>query len=67
MLLWLLAVLAGILLCGGIAVVAILAAYYILSTAKTLRENSRQQTELLQEIKGLLEKAIERGELNDVI
>lgn len=46
---------------------ALFIAYYIVSTAITLKKNSKKQTELLQEIKGLLEKAANKEESDDVV
>ncbi len=66
MLLWFLVILIGFLLYGGTAVIALLVTYHIISTAKTLKQNSKQQTELLQEIKGLLEEVVKREESDDV-
>ena len=67
MFLVILAVLVGFLLYGSATVIVIFVVYYILSTAKTLKGNSKQQTELLREIKGLLEETAKREESDDVI
>jgi anionic cell wall polymer biosynthesis LytR-Cps2A-Psr (LCP) family protein len=48
-----------VLLYVGIAIITLLIAYYVISTAKTLKENSKQQTELLKEIKILLKKFLD--------
>ena len=61
MLLGVLLVLMGFLLYGGIVVAVAFVIYYIISTAKTLKENSKKQTQLLEEIKESLQKGDDRG------
>ena len=63
----LVAVIVGILIYAGLIVGLCLLAYYFVTTVRTLKQNSQQQTELLQEIKRLLEKTEEREESDDVI
>lgn len=52
---------------GSIIAFAIFLAYHLISAARTLKEHSKQQTELLHEIKSLLERIAEREEPDDVV
>lgn len=52
---------------GSVIGFALFLGYHLISAAKTLKEHSKRQTELLQEIKGLLETIAEREESDDVI
>ncbi|MFQ5799684.1 MAG: hypothetical protein ACE5H0_13470 [Bacteroidota bacterium] len=56
-----------ILVYGGIIGFALFVVYHLVSAAKTLKEHSKRQTELLREIKGLLEKVANREGSDDVI
>jgi large-conductance mechanosensitive channel len=46
---------------------ALFVAYHLVSAAITLKKHSKKQTELLQEIKELLEKSANREESDDAI
>jgi hypothetical protein len=42
---------------------ALFVAYHLISASITMKNNSKQQTELLREIKGLLEKIVDRADV----
>jgi len=61
MLLVFLALILGFLFWGGIVVAVAFVIYYVISTAKTLKKNSKKQIQLLEEIKESLQKGDDRG------